>query len=74
MQVARGCRGLPLALEVIGKSLQGQPPLVWQKIERQLSNGDQSVLAYDYLLNKLKKCLDDVLEDEPVIMECFMDL
>ena len=28
----------------------------------------------DDLLNRLQKCLDDVLERKPIIKDCFMDL
>lgn len=75
LQVARGCWGSPLALKLIGTSLHGQHSEAWQKMKRLLSEGRSILVSTsDDLLNRLQKVLDDVLEDKPIIKECFMDL
>ena len=73
MQVVRGCRGLPLALKIIGRSLCQQPFEVWQKMVKEWSQGQSIFYSNNDLLTCLQKSLD-VLEDEPIIKECFMDL
>lgn len=74
MQIVRGCKGSPLALEVIGGSLCKQPIEVWQTMKERLKS--QSILkSNNDLLSRLQNSLD-ILEDECSIKEkeCFMDL
>ncbi|XP_061363508.1 probable disease resistance protein At5g66900 [Gastrolobium bilobum] len=73
-EIVRGCKGSPLALEVIGGSLCNQPLEKWQIMKERLKS--QSILkSNNDLLNRLQNCLD-ILEDESSIKEkeCFMDL
>jgi len=74
MQVVKSCKGLPLAIKVIGRSLSHQPFELWQKMVEELSHG-HSILDSNSteLLTYLQKILD-VLEDNTMIKECFMDL
>lgn len=67
------CKGLPLAIKVIGTSLSSRPYELWQKIVKELSQGHSVLDSHTELLTRLQKILD-VLEDNPVIKECFMDL
>ncbi|RDY12879.1 putative disease resistance protein, partial [Mucuna pruriens] len=72
-KVVRNCKGLPLAIEVIGRSLRHQPSELWLKMVEELSQGHSILDSYTELLTCLQKILG-VLEDNPVIKECFMDL
>lgn len=74
MQIVRGCKGLPLALEVIGGSLCKQPSEVWQ-IMREGLKSHSILMSNDDLLSRLQNCLD-ILEGEysKKEKECFMDL
>lgn len=66
--------GLPLAIKVIGRSLSHRPNELWQKMVLELSDGNSILLDCNTeLLTYLPKILD-VLEDNTVIKECFMDL
>lgn len=74
MQIVKGCKGSPLALEVIGGSLCQQPFEVWQIMKERLKS--QSILESNAdLLSRLQNSLD-ILEGEFSIKEkeCFMDL
>jgi hypothetical protein len=73
-QVAKGCWGSPLALQLIGRSLCGQEIEVWKKMVKLLFKGRSIVDSNNELLSRLQSVLDDALEAKPVIKECFMDL
>ncbi|KAG4379110.1 hypothetical protein AAZX31_17G172000 [Glycine max] len=71
-KVVRICKGLPLAIKVIGRSLSHQPSELWLRMVEELSQ--HSILdSNTELLTCLQKILN-VLEDDPAIKECFMDL
>ncbi|RDX61665.1 putative disease resistance protein, partial [Mucuna pruriens] len=53
--VVRYCKGLTLAIKVIGRSLYHRPIKLWQKMVEEFS-------------------LLDVLEHDPSLKECFIDL
>ncbi|XP_034689640.1 probable disease resistance protein At5g66900 [Vitis riparia] len=67
------CKGLPLALEIVGRSLHGRPVEIWRSRLKKLSEG-QSIVNSE---TDLRKCLQsslDALNDEDVMpKECFMD-
>ncbi|XP_057866628.2 putative disease resistance protein At5g47280 isoform X1 [Cryptomeria japonica] len=72
MEVQAECKGLPLALKVIGSSLNGEPHGTWLNAKNKLSQG-QSISSYHK--EGLFRCLEtsiDFLED--VGRECFLDL
>ncbi|KAH9301383.1 hypothetical protein KI387_012966, partial [Taxus chinensis] len=71
-QVVAECKGLPLALKVIGSSLHNKCPAVWKDGRVRLSRA-QSIS--DYHKEGLLKCIEtsvDMLEEE--VRECFLDL
>jgi len=71
-QVQAKCKGLPLALKVIGSSLHGKPRPVWESAKNKILNGES---ISDYHKEGLLKCLQtsiDVLDEEA--RECFLDL
>ncbi|XP_059594418.1 probable disease resistance protein At5g66900 isoform X1 [Vitis vinifera] len=68
------CKGLPLALEVVGRSLHGRPVEIWRSRLKKLSEG-QSVVDSEADLRKCLQSSIDALNDEDVMLkECFMDL
>ncbi|KAJ7951604.1 Disease resistance protein [Quillaja saponaria] len=70
LQIVKGCGGFPLVLKLVGRSLSGQPPVIWQDRVMDLSKGN----FFDAeLLDKLEQ-LVDVLGTEDIIKECFLDL
>jgi hypothetical protein len=71
-QVQGECKGLPLALKVIGSSLHGEPRPVWESAKNKLLNGES---VSDYHKERLFRCLEtsiDVLDEET--RECFLDM
>jgi len=66
------CKGLPLALKVIGSSLRGEPQLVWENANKKLRRAES---ISEYHRDNLLHCLEtsvDVLDDES--KQCFLDL
>jgi len=71
-KVQAECKGLPLALKVIGSSLHGEPRPGWESAKNTLLNG---VWISNYHKEGLLRCLEssiDVLDEEA--QECFLDL
>jgi len=73
LQVVRSCQGLPLTIKVIATSLNNWPHDLWRKIGMELSQGHSILDSNTELLTHLQTIFD-VLEDNPTIMECFMDI
>ncbi|KAJ8764350.1 hypothetical protein K2173_006090 [Erythroxylum novogranatense] len=71
-KIVKGCKGFPMALNVVGRSLREEPKEVWQLREIQLSETG-SIFEYDDLINCLKGSLD-ALDKKVKVKECFMDL
>lgn len=72
-QIIGGCKRLPLALKVIGRSLSHKPTSVWKVTGRNLARSG-SIFDSD---NELLECLQsslDVLDDNMVTKKSFMDL
>lgn len=71
-EVIAECKGLPLALKVIGRSLHGQPHAAWMTAKDKLSQG-QTISEYHKteVLKRLKTSID-ILEEE--VRECFLDM
>ncbi|CAL5197668.1 unnamed protein product [Lathyrus oleraceus] len=72
-KVVKHCKGLPLAVKVLAMSLSNRPYELWEKIVKELSLGCSILDSNTELLTRLQKILD-VLEDNPINKECFMDL
>ncbi|CAK8562366.1 unnamed protein product [Lathyrus sativus] len=72
-KVVKNCKGLPLAIKVTATSLRNRPYDFWRKIAKELSQGHSILDSNTELLSLLQKILD-VLEDNPILKECFKDL
>ena len=71
MQLVKRCSGFPLALEVVGGSLRGQPVCVWKSRESELSEGESILDSGEGLLDCLQRSLVSL---KAMLKECFMDL
>ncbi|CAL5371099.1 unnamed protein product [Camellia sinensis] len=72
-KIMRRCGGFPLALKVVGRSLHGEPEVIWKNRLKPWSEA-QSIL---YSNNELLICLQpslDALDGMYKIKECFLDL
>nr|KYP47981.1 putative disease resistance protein At5g66900 family [Cajanus cajan] len=72
-EIARGCYGSPLVLELVGGSLKRERLNVWRQKKKKLSKGHPIINSHNELQSILKY-LDDLLEDKSILKECFMDL
>ncbi|XP_059075618.1 putative disease resistance protein At5g47280 [Cryptomeria japonica] len=72
MEVQAECKGLPLALKVIGSSLNGEPHVTWLNVKNKLSLGESISSDHE---GGLFRCLEtsiDFLDNDG--RECFLDL
>ncbi|KAL3505220.1 hypothetical protein ACH5RR_035061 [Cinchona calisaya] len=71
-QVVDECRGLPLALKVIGASLRDQPEMFWKSAKNRLSRSQPICESHEVqLLERMKLSIDCLPEK---VRECFLDL
>ncbi|KAL6273771.1 hypothetical protein ACE6H2_024463 [Prunus campanulata] len=73
-QIVQLCKGFPLAITTIGKSVCEQPTEIWEIRVRELSKRSSILDSEDYLLACLKSSLDALDERLADIKECFIDL
>ncbi|KAF2283676.1 hypothetical protein GH714_013761 [Hevea brasiliensis] len=71
-KIVKGCKGFPLALKVVGRSLCGEPEEIWKRKEMELSKHG-TIFEDDELINCLQSSLD-ALDNKIIVKECFMDL
>lgn len=74
LQIVEHCKGYPLAIDVVGKSLRGKSYELWCKREMELSKSDSIIDSETEVLLRLKSSLDALNEQEAIIKECFVDL
>ncbi|CAI9771606.1 unnamed protein product [Fraxinus pennsylvanica] len=72
-EVVRGCSGSPLALKVIGKSLNRQPEVKWISTVHDWSQGQSIYDTNKVFLSRLKTSLD-ALDEMATLKNCFLDL
>ncbi|XP_057838403.1 probable disease resistance protein At4g33300 [Cryptomeria japonica] len=71
-KVQEECGGLPLALKVIGSSLNGQTHVAWERAKNKISNGK---IISSYHEEGILKCLKSSIDSlDDVAKECFLDL
>ncbi|KAF5193741.1 Disease resistance protein adr1 [Thalictrum thalictroides] len=71
-QVVKECKGLPLALKVIGASLRDQPQMFWTSAKNRLSRGEPICESHaTKLLDRMAISIEFL---PPKVKECFLDL
>ncbi|GJS62219.1 probable disease resistance protein [Tanacetum coccineum] len=73
MQIVKLCKGLPLALTVVGASLCGQSLLKWKTTLKKWLEGQSILQSNTSMLFSLKSSIDE-LDELPIIKECFLDM
>ncbi|XP_008792596.2 putative disease resistance protein At5g47280 [Phoenix dactylifera] len=71
-QVVAECKGLPLALKVIGASLRSQPPKIWASAKNRLSRGETISDSHENKLLERMAASIECLSGK--VRECFLDL
>ncbi|WCJ35361.1 Disease resistance protein (CC-NBS-LRR class) family [Euphorbia peplus] len=71
-QIINECKGLPLALKVIGSSLRDQPEMYWASAKRRLSRGEPICESHETKL--LDRMAISVKFLNKKVRECFLDL
>lgn len=71
-QVSAECRGLPLALKVIGASLRDQPPMIWLSAKNRLSRGEAISDSHESKLLERMAASVECLSEK--VRDCFLDL
>ncbi|CAN6698421.1 unnamed protein product [Malus baccata var. baccata] len=71
-KIVERCKGFPLAITVVGRSLCGEPIEIWRKRELDWSKGFSILDSETELLLCLERSLDAV--DKEIIKESFLDL
>lgn len=74
VQVVEHCKGFPLAITVVGRSLCGQPIEIWQKRVIEWTKGSSILDSDPDLLVCLQSSLDALEKENIIIKECFIDL
>ena len=71
-QIVNECKGLPLALKVIGASLRDQTEMFWVSAQKRLARGETICETHEsHLLERMAISVNS-LSDE--VRECFLDL
>ncbi|KAM7250581.1 hypothetical protein ACFE04_022464 [Oxalis oulophora] len=70
-KIVKCCKGLPLALKVVGGSLNGQPPSIWKAKEIEYSEGVTVLESNVEVLDCMKKTFDGL---DSKLREFYMDL
>ncbi|CAK7339416.1 unnamed protein product [Dovyalis caffra] len=73
-EIVNACRGNPLALTVVGRSLCEQPVAVWHDTFLELSKQGPVVEYNSALRNCLQQSLKLLKNNKATVKECFMDL
>ncbi|XP_052487296.1 probable disease resistance protein At4g33300 [Gossypium raimondii] len=88
-QIVNECKGLPLALKVIGASLRDQPEMYWVSAKKRLTRGEpiceshenklleRMAISVDYLNKKVKECFLDLgsfPEDKKIPLDVLINI
>ncbi|KAG6768053.1 hypothetical protein POTOM_026950 [Populus tomentosa] len=72
-EMVKYCRGFPLVISVVGKSLRRKSAAEWRKRLRECSKAVSILSDYDKILDCLQSSVE-ALDDNVAAKECFMDL
>ncbi|KAJ6916190.1 hypothetical protein NC652_018779 [Populus alba x Populus x berolinensis] len=72
-EMVKWCRGFPLVISVVGKSLCRKSAAEWRKRHRECSKAVSILSDYDKILDCLQSSVE-AFNDDVVAKECFMDL
>ncbi|GBG92793.1 hypothetical protein CBR_g57143 [Chara braunii] len=73
--VCSECQGLPLALKIVGSSLQGKSASEWKVAYRNLRRAASITRRYhEAVFGSLSFSLDALHAEDPVLLDCFLDL
>ncbi|PRQ44990.1 putative powdery mildew resistance protein, RPW8 [Rosa chinensis] len=72
-KVLEQCKGIPLVITAIGRSLCAQPVEMWKRRVSELSK-NHSVLEYETEVFLCLKSSLDALDEMPILKKCFFDL
>ncbi|KAL6224762.1 hypothetical protein ACLB2K_003617 [Fragaria x ananassa] len=74
-EIVKHCRGHPLTILVVGRSLCGKPIEIWRNTLFKWSKG-YSILDYenDLLFSVLQSSLEDLGKENSILLESFLDL
>ncbi|PON99183.1 Powdery mildew resistance protein [Trema orientale] len=71
-QIVNECKGLPLALKVIGASLRDQTEMFWSSAKNRLSRGEPICESHEsHLLERMEMSVNFLSEK---VKQCFLDL
>ncbi|KAM1174747.1 hypothetical protein FF1_027276 [Malus domestica] len=73
-KIVERCKGFPLAITVVGRSLCGEPIEIWQKRVIEWSKGFSILDSETELLLCLERSLGALDKEMAAIKECFLDL
>ncbi|XP_068331931.1 probable disease resistance protein At5g66900 [Pyrus communis] len=73
-KIIKRCKGCPLAIALVGRSLRGQPIEIWQKRVVEWCKGSSILDSDKDLLACLQSSLDALDNEKAIIKECFLDL
>ncbi|ONH96589.1 hypothetical protein PRUPE_7G138800 [Prunus persica] len=73
-KIIKLCKGFPLAITAVGRSLRGQPIEIWRKRVMEWSKGSSILASNNDLLACLKSSIDALDKEKPTLKECFLDL
>ncbi|RXH75273.1 hypothetical protein DVH24_029994 [Malus domestica] len=73
-KIIKRCKGCPLAIALVGRSLRGQPIEIWHKRVVEWCKGSSILDSDKDLLACLQSSLDALDKEKVIIKECFLDL
>ncbi|KAM7507044.1 hypothetical protein LguiA_017497 [Lonicera macranthoides] len=73
-KIVKVCKGYPLALTVIGRSLYGKHLVIWGQSAEKWSKGESILYSDQQALLMLLQTSLDALDEKPITKECYLDL
>ncbi|KAM7507043.1 hypothetical protein LguiA_017496 [Lonicera macranthoides] len=73
-KIVEVCKGFPLALTVIGRSLYGKHLVIWDQSAEKWSKGESILYSDEQALLMILQPSLDALDEKPIAKECYLDL